>query len=282
MANDIEPLPQQSFVWTAADARAQVNKLYDQLVAKTMATIEWYRRNKRLPAIVARACRAVAVIFTLLGGACPIVQTVVGNTRIDLAKAGYLFLAVAAGALLINKYGGFSTTWIRYMRTYLSLDAALQQFQLQWQSACAAADFDTKTDEAAKITGLIAKLQQFAASVDTQVQTETQEWITEFQESLAALSAATSRQKEQPAAQSSGSIALTVTNFDDVKADSVYALLDGQPRLKISKSSTTIPSVAPGAHDVTIEAWVNNKVLKGSGSATVPAGGTSDVKLTIS
>jgi hypothetical protein len=289
MAEDIKPVLHQSFVWNAQGAREETNKLYDKLVEKTASSINWYAEKKTWPARVAQACRGAAVVFTVLGGLCPILQTAFGQPKIgtytlSFTNAGYLVLALAAAAVLVNQYGGFSTAWVRYIKTHLRLDAMLQQFQLEWQMACAKVDLDAQMPPSQKITELMTRLQQFAAAVSAQVENETQEWAVEFQQSFTMLEKAASQQKDSEKTvtqQKAGSIAVTLTNFEELKgADAVYLLLDGAPMLKVKESSTTITPVPPGSHDVAVRALLNEKLVVDSKAATVDAGVTAAVSLT--
>jgi hypothetical protein len=204
MADDLKPVVQQPFVWEAATARATVNDLYKILVDKTNTTIQWYLDKKRGPASAAQLCRSAAVFLTVLGGLCPILKTAFPGKlfEIGFGDLGYVLLAFALAIVLVDKYAGYSTAWMRYIKTNLRLEGMLQQFQYDWQITCVQSDFDKTTPEAEKVVKLITKLKDFAKQVSAEIESETQEWVTEFQQSLALLAKASERDdKKQPPPQ---------------------------------------------------------------------------------
>jgi len=196
MGTDLKPVVQQPFVWEATTARKTVNDLYKILVEKTKATIEWYLDKKRKPAAAAQLCRNAAVFLTVLGGLCPILKTAFSDplyAKITFGDLGYVLLAVALAVTLVDKYAGYSTAWMRYIKTNLRLEGMLQQFQYEWQIACVQADFDQQTSQTDKTVKLVTMLRDFSRQVSTEVESETQEWVTEFQQSLAVLAKASDR-----------------------------------------------------------------------------------------
>jgi hypothetical protein len=204
MAGDLKPVVQQPFVWEAATARNTVNDLYKILVEKTNTTIQWYLDKKKGPAGAAQTCRNAAVFLTVLGGLCPILKTAYsGNLfdKITFGDLGYVLLAFALAIVLVDKYAGYSTAWMRYIKTNMRLEGMLQDFQYDWQITCVQSDFDRTTPEAEKVVKLLTKLKDFAKQVSVEIENETQEWVTEFQQSLALLAKASEDKKKDDKAR---------------------------------------------------------------------------------
>jgi hypothetical protein len=186
---------ESSRTWSAEKAREEVNALYTSIQEKTNQTISWYFFKKKWPSRVSRWCRAIAIFGTALGGLCPILQGTLTKplfpagiaSGLTFSTAGYLFLALAAAALAVDKYGGFSTAWIRYVRAGLKLQDQLNVFQMEWQILCATNDLSTGGEVGAKVVALLTRLKEFVASVGALVDAETQEWMTEFQNALSLL-----------------------------------------------------------------------------------------------
>jgi len=198
MANDIVPQLNKSITWDQQQAREQVNALYAAVQDKVQSTVEWYVRKKRNPSRLSYVLRTMAILFTVLGGICPILQSALPDKilgPVSLNNLGYVLLAFAGGAVLIDKYGGYSTAWMRYINTHLKLDAKLHQFQIEWMIACAQYDLDP-AKEPAKLVALMDKLRIFGIEASELVEQETQAWMVEFQNQLALLQKASEKEQK--------------------------------------------------------------------------------------
>jgi hypothetical protein len=208
MARDIVPTSKSSITWDPQQAREQVNVICDLVQKKVEATAGWYVAKKVAPSMTSRTLRGVAILLSVLGGLCPIFQSALGEKAnnvfgISLNNWGYILLALAAAAVLIDKYGGFSTTWMRFIGTHLKLDSKLHQFQIDWVIACAQYDLDpNKTPE--KLLALLERLRVFVADCSTLVEEETQLWMSEFQSQLAMMQKATEKQQKAITGESGG------------------------------------------------------------------------------
>lgn len=50
----------------------------------------------------------------------------------SLGHFGYIFLALAAGCVAMDKFFGFSSNWMRFMTTSLALQRHLAEFEMDW------------------------------------------------------------------------------------------------------------------------------------------------------
>ena len=204
MALNIVPKTKSSITWDPQQAREQVNVICDAVQKKVEETAGWYVAKKVGPSVTSRTLRGAAILLSVLGGLCPILQSALGDkiannflrSGISLNNWGYILLALAGAAILIDKYAGFSTSWMRFIGTHLKLDSKLHQFQIDWVIACAQYDLDpNKTPE--KLFALLERLRRFVAECSSLVEEETQLWMSEFQSQLAMMQKAT--EKEQKA-----------------------------------------------------------------------------------
>lgn len=203
MPKDIEPTVHETDVWSAANARTQLNKLHDQAVEQTRSAIEWYLDNKRWPARISRTCRFVGVGLLVLGGLCPVLKSAFPAYKffglLPLSDAGYLLLALSGAAILIDKLGNFSAAWMRYITTHLQLNGMLEQFEFEWQIA--SAGYDLKAGDK-DVIPLITMLRDFSAKVSAVVNQETQQWLSEFRATLSVLEKASDSKKDEPSKSS--------------------------------------------------------------------------------
>ncbi|HEX9986309.1 MAG TPA: SLATT domain-containing protein [Thermoanaerobaculia bacterium] len=209
MADNIVPSAGTAFVWSKETPREQLNELYEVVVAKAKDSIGWYVRKKQWPSRMSRFFRALAIALIVIGGICPILQSTIpangqaaaGVFGIAFNNWGYLLLALGAASVLADRFGGFSTAWMRYITTHLKLDGLLQRFQLEWHIASLEIDLSENPKDPVQLTALLEKLRTFAQESSALVNQETEAWVVEFQNQLAVLQKATEREKEKPAPQ---------------------------------------------------------------------------------
>ncbi|MDY6992685.1 MAG: SLATT domain-containing protein, partial [Pseudomonadota bacterium] len=93
-----------------------------------------------------------------------------------------------------DKFFGFSSGWMRYMLTQLSLQKALAEFQLGWMLLWADIDKQQPTPEQRK--KILQYLIDFQAKLFTEINQETQTWMIEFQSNLIQLERSTRTQAQ--------------------------------------------------------------------------------------
>jgi hypothetical protein len=210
MADNIVPSAGTAFVWSKETPREQLNALYEVVVAKSKDSIGWYVRKKQWPSRMSRFFRALAIALIVIGGICPILQSTIPVAKGQTASGlfgiafnnwGYLLLALGAASVLADRFGGFSTAWMRYITTHLKLDGLLQRFQLDWHIASLEIDLSENPKDPARLTALLEKLSTFAQESSALVNQETEAWVVEFQNQLAVLQKATEKEKEKPPQQ---------------------------------------------------------------------------------
>jgi hypothetical protein len=289
---NVLPTVHTPITWDATKLRDQVNELYVAVQKKVSDLADWYVAKKKRPAFMSRVLRRVAIIGTLLGGLCPVLEGTVpalDNVKnFSLNDAGYVFLAIAAAAVLGDRYAGFSTAWMRYAKTHLQLDGMLYRFHMEWVIACAQYDLDAEAQkDAAKLIALVDKLRVFTTDVSAVVDAETQAWIVEFQNQLAMLQKATEKNAQAEAAKNAaaeetattGDVNVMVPNYEQAQ-NPVYVFVDGAP-VDPMAAKLSIVKARPGTRDIAVHTLFNNEVIKSSTKATVSAGKAADVSLTL-
>jgi hypothetical protein len=285
---NLETKAHEVLVWSDASVEASLDAMYTRAEEFAISTAGWYVRKKGWPARVSRMSRGFAVVLLIFGMLTPLA----GSLKFpawakELTPFGYLALALAGSALLVDRFGSFSTAWMRYISTNLRIQRLLRSFQVDWQigKAQLAAETDAQ-QKRMKVLALLADIASFTDKISQAVEEETAAWIAEFRDTLAELQRSISeRQKAEDskaAGAKSGSIAVTLTNFDEVKAsDAVYIFMDDAPMVKVKEKSATLPGVPPGTHKISARAMLNDKMWQGSAAANVNAGGAEQVSLTL-
>lgn len=198
-----------------------LRQIYQYVDNEAKDAIDWYFRHARGKKKGSYITRYLAIFFGGVAGVLPVLAQVwpqgfpITSNQVSLLPS--LMLGLVAVALGLDRFGDFSSGWIRYMLTAFEIRAALQEFRLDW--ACHYSQFSPpmKLEDACKAIDLAKK---FVLKVERFVGDETRQWATEFQQNLAGMEKDIAakrevKEKELQAATEAlrqGGIQLTVTN----------------------------------------------------------------------
>jgi hypothetical protein len=146
-------------------------------------SIEWYLGEKRRKARWSRSLRMLALILVTLGGAVPLAALTAG--RAALGNWGFVLIGLAAGSLAYDRFAGYSSAWLRYMATAISIRAQLASFQLErvrWM-----ASLDTGEPSTADAQNMLDVIESFVRAVNETISDETRSWLAEFNANLSEL-----------------------------------------------------------------------------------------------
>ena len=93
-----------------------------------------------------------------------------------------VFIAVATAALLLDKFFGFSTAWIRYITSQMKIQYLLEKFEYDWMEE--RASWKGQKPDYAQVKKMIAKCAAFSAEVSKIEENETLAWTKEFSSAL--------------------------------------------------------------------------------------------------
>lgn len=273
----------------SGDASAHLESLRLYAEKKIQDELNWYYRKKSGRSVSSQALRFFAVILTVFGGLVPVLVSVFGArprwhwldafANLRFGQLGYLFLAVAGGIFLLDKYFGYSTGWMRYIVAMQAIERAREAFRLDWAAlsrklSTAAAGTPEQTEA---VERMIERVRSVIIEVKEQTEKETQVWLQEFQTNLAQFEKDLKAQRE---AARPGGIDVEVTDGD--KADTPVELsLDGMIADRFSGKAGSIGYVAPGLHRVTAKANKNGRDYSASAMVNVGGGQICPTKLTL-
>jgi hypothetical protein len=258
---------------------------------KILAEWSWYHDKKQFNAGRSQWIRWLALVFTIVGGLIPLLialfsgrpewpwfMTAFGAIRIG--QIGYLVLAIAAGFILMDRYFGYSTAWMRYIVAMQTIEKAREGFRLDW--TVLARRLPLVTAGTPEQTELLERMIQRARALILEVkdasEKETQAWIVEFQSSLSQLE---KDLKTKMDATRPGGIDVEVTDGD--KSDTpVEVSLDGMLADRFTGGAGSIGYVAPGVHRVTVKAQKAGRDYLASTLVTVGCGEIQKARFTLS
>jgi hypothetical protein len=280
----VPPSDVQRLKWsTPDDIRASINSLYLYSERHAQESIAWYARNKGRKASVSRTLRAWTILLTTLGGLAPILSSL-GWQQVSVQKLGfnfyvgqlgYLFLGLAAACIGLDKFFGFSSGWMRYITTMMTLERALSEFRFGW--AMMVAKLGEQDPSPDQVQLMIQRLKEFSVAVSAQLDQETQAWVSEFKTNLAEIEKTAKAQAE---AARPGAISVTVTNGMETE-DGFTVALDGMEVKRVHGTKYQIGYVPPGTHKIGVTGKVKGEQLDAHELVNVTPGAISSVTLAL-
>ncbi len=176
--------------WTDAEVENSLLVLHQYVEEHAKNQIQWYWDKKRAKATMSMSLRFLAILLFVLGGLVPLVKAtlppaVIARFTFDFGQSGYLLIAVAAGCMGLDRFFGYSTGWIRYITTAMSIEKSLEEFRFEWTRNMAKMHGASPTPE--QLEALVQTCEAFTLAIKSQVEQETKAWVVEFQNSLSQL-----------------------------------------------------------------------------------------------
>jgi hypothetical protein len=257
--NGQDERPQLS--WKPTDLVASMTKLADDVEKNVIAASDWYMAKRKLPSMGARWSRLLAILFVTLGGLAPLITS---TFNLDVQKLGvtgtgigYLFLAVAAACIALDRYAGFSSAWMRRVTTAQAIKRLLVDFRVQWPALLA--EIEAKPGgvvTTADVKPLFDRVAKLAGDAEDLITEETRLWKVEFESAFAQLEKATQAQKSEPQEQKPTPLKETPRPL----VTGEKATVGEEVRMKVSRSNAG----AGGGGDA------GGPGAEGSGTETVP------------
>ena len=275
---DIQPPLQLETDWSSGNREDSLKRLYKFAYDTATEAIKWYWR-KKWKGRVGRALRFFAIVLTAAGGLMPLllaadIESFWGYTLHP--QYGYILVALAGAFIGVDRFFGYSSTWIRYVTTATTIQTGFTKFQLEWSAERARMGGGEPSAE--ECATLIQKLLELLSFVRDEVEKETNAWATEYLSSLAAIE---KEAKKQIEAQTPGGIDVTITNAE--QADSpITVSLDSAPMQTVQSPTCALRPVFPGQHVVGARTTIGGSpVHAASGVVVVAANHVAKVSLTL-
>jgi hypothetical protein len=187
---DLEPGRFPELAWGEADQLASLETVYHWVEGEAIRAASWYLHEKKAKSRWSRALRVAAILFATAGAGLPFIAA--NNGVVDF-EWGYVLLALAAGAVAMDRYFGFSTAWMRYITAEQAIQRRLQELQFYWVSTQIARG--DRVPSAHEVAAELDKLAAAAAAIGEEVRTETMAWAEEFQTNIGELRHIAGRQE---------------------------------------------------------------------------------------
>lgn len=199
--------------WDCANPMQSLNDLFGSSIALVNAQINWYRWRSKWLKNASKTCRLLGIIFGAVGTLIPLIQVAYSNAvqasgggamqsalaaKLSwLGQWGYVAFGLAAVALFWDRIFGFSSSWVRFIKTQLALEEARTELNYDWQLLMVRYANATRLGNDMLAMQMVRRLRDFAREVHTEVRHETEAWVTEFQSNLAELEKFSKAQAEE-------------------------------------------------------------------------------------
>jgi hypothetical protein len=179
--------------WKAGDSEAALGDLYDFVIKECDSAISWYYTKKNSKKRLGLWLRSLAILSVGVAGLIPLLSELL--TRIQnragqpvfIISPGWATVALAVAGFLIalDRFGGYTSGWVRYVRTAQALTRLKGDFHLDWEALHRERQLPPADPEQVKTAILLCK--QFLQAVYEQLRLETELWAREFQQALSAV-----------------------------------------------------------------------------------------------
>jgi hypothetical protein len=180
----LEPSRFPDLVWESGAWPKSLDALARYAIGEAERALAWYECKRRRAQRAGRGLRLGAMLATSAAGLIPLVSELFehdGRPAIDPLWAA-LLLAVAGILVLLDRFWGCTSAWVRYVRAGQDLVLALDTFRVEWERHKLAWDPSVEDVEAAQIR--LERCRLFLVHVRTVVRQETETWATEFRHVL--------------------------------------------------------------------------------------------------
>jgi len=187
------------------DAPGLLVDIHRYVLENAQREVGWYASSLGSKRRWSRILRGGALLFAAAAAALPLVNTALleassGGSEPLPTTLVTLFLALASGLVVYDKFWGFSSGWLRYMKTRQLLENRIEAFHLDWAAAWSASSAPER-DPAA----FFPLARAFLDDINLLVGEETNAWIQEFNASLQSLEAQIEKKRAEKEARNTGS-----------------------------------------------------------------------------
>ena len=159
--------------WTPDDGINSLQRLHQFVLEECSYAIQWYFARKRLKRILGYVFRSGAILLFGVSTVIPILSEMYKTNNIsDISPMWATIAIILAGVLIgFDRFGGWTSGWIRYIQTAQALSKLQSDFSIEWEKFRMQLN-GGKSDTAILVEG-IEKCREFLEKVHSGVSAET-------------------------------------------------------------------------------------------------------------
>ena len=275
---DLEPMALGHYDWGPEQAEESLRDVFERARAVGEGTVRWYLGQRVGKRRWAQLIRLFAILTAAGGGILPMIATLAGfNPVIATISVG-----AAAALVAVDRFFGFSSAWMRYLVTAMTIEKELESFQYDWEVQLATLGGDPP--DQVTIRAMLSRCASFTKAVREAVEAETRAWSQEFSSTLAQLDAQVTTQAAQRATElktwrterERGAINVSVDG--GAAAQGGWQLsIDGAPATTHTGETAAVEA-SPGLRKLLVVEAAGER-RRAELAVTVPGGGSVSAKL---
>jgi len=274
---DLTPNEFPKIAWQSGKLAEPLGQLFDCVLKEANDSIAWYGFRRKPKQFGGQILRVGAIIFAAIAGLVPVVGEIFqDNGRLIIAPGwATVALAIAGLLVLLDRFWGFTSAWVRFMLSQQELGETLRKFQFDWEEAKISWDGPEPTIKQA--AAMIVSCKTFMMEVHAIVRRETNLWASEIQNVVTMVdqTAKAAEQVKEP-----GAIMVGVTNGDECQNGWKLRIDDG-PENTFSGKSVALRRIQPGIRTISTVGTVNGVPKRDEKSVSVVSGGVENIELTL-
>lgn len=240
----------ESYQWHQDQIETSLAALYDVTVKSVNDNISWYTKSARNRKTWAQRLRFFALILLGIGTVVPIMIDLIQQRTGESIPASIasLFLATGTGLIIFDRYMGYSTSWMNFISTEMTLKTKLDHFRYEWELQRIALEGKAPTSEQASM--FVNLCLAMRREVNGMLEQETRRWMEEFQRNMKMLDENFNAAKE---AHRPGAINLTVEE-GHLFVDGWELLINNQSKGKHIGTAAALVDLQPGIIQLCVKA----------------------------
>ena len=164
--------------WDPAEAAKKLNVLYLESLSSAEETIQWYLRYRKKNGKYAKSIRLTSIILFVISTLIPLITA---WWKYDaLLYLGYVLASIGGGLLLIDRYYGLSSSWIRFVLTGKDLESLRNSFIKNYQLSY----IQNSPLDKEGFCNIINMILLFQNGFNETVKAETALWAREFEQNM--------------------------------------------------------------------------------------------------
>jgi hypothetical protein len=238
--------------WAKETAGESAKAVYLSVCNIVLDSVAWYQTMKPANRNRAKMIRIWVIVLGAISACIPTLVDLSADWGKDAeyqipASVTTIFFAITGALLVIDRFFGYSSSWIRYTMTGLQLRQALQSFRLEWEVIMVG--WIDKEPSAEQAIEAIGQCKNFLTKCNNLILEETTTWKTDFEKALKEIDDSA---KTAPVVQSTGAINLKITNGADCKGGWTISV-DGGTFEDGNGNMAARRNLVPGIHVIRVE-----------------------------
>lgn len=274
---DLTPNEFPKIVWEQGKLAEPLEQLFACVVKEANDAIAWYNIRRKPKQYGGQILRVGALIFAAVAGLVPVLGEIFQHNERPGIPPGWATVALAIAGLLVllDRFWGFTSAWVRFLLAQQELGEELRRFEFDW--AKDKISWSGTEPNILQATAMIISSKTFIMQVHAIVRRETNLWASEFQNAITMVDQ-TARAADQT--KETGSITVKVTNGNQCENGWRLKIDDGAEAV-YSGTSAALSRIQPGIRIIRVVGAINGVEKRDEKSVSVSSGGVESIELTL-